>query len=246
MHVFPGILYPFFGTALGAAAVLVQRDRQSHRLRDGLLAFAAGIMLAASIWSLLLPAIAQAAALGAFRFIPALLGLWFGVLLLCPKRRVRVSAGAQQNTRRMILAVVLHNIPEGMAVGVAYAALQSPAAGISEAAAFALSLGIAIQNLPEGAIISLPLHAEGMGKGRAFLLGVLSGAVEPAAALLVFLAANLATALLPVFLGFGAGAMLYVVLHELLPALRCGEAPAGTLQILLGFSLMLALDCAFS
>ena len=243
-----GLSLPFFGTTLGAFAVLFLRRHGGLRLQSALLSLAAGIMAAASVWSLLLPALAQASALGRLCFLPVLLGFWLGVLLLCPRPKRGDAAepvSRLQRTRRMVLAVILHNIPEGMAVGVAFAAVLRGAAGVSLASAMALSLGIAIQNVPEGAIISMPLHAAGLSRGRALWRGVLSGVVEPLAALATLAAAELAGVLLPWLLGFAAGAMLFVTVLELLPSSE-DRRLSGALWFCVGFCLMMALDCAFS
>ena len=208
MGAFWGILIPFLGTSLGAASVFFMKDALSDGVQRALTGFAAGVMVAASVWSLLIPAIEQAAGMGKWSFVPAAAGFWIGVLFLLALDHViphlhRNSASAEgpksrlQRTTMMVLAVTLHNIPEGMAVGVVYAGWLSGSAQITAAGALALSLGIAIQNFPEGAIISLPLRAEGAGRGRAFAGGVLSGIVEPIGAMLTLLAAQLIVQALP-------------------------------------------------
>ncbi len=195
MEVVRGILIPFLGTSLGAACVFFMRGRLNAMVQRALTGFAAGVMVAASVWSLLLPAIDQSAAMGPLAFLPAAAGFWLGVLflLLLDKVVPHLHTGLDEEegprntlarTTKLVLAVTIHNLPEGMAVGVVYAGLLQGQAGISAAGALALALGIAIQNFPEGAIISMPLRAEGTGKGRAFAYGVLSGAVEPVGALL--------------------------------------------------------------
>ena len=246
-----GILLPFLGTSLGAACVFFLRGELRESVRGALAGFAAGVMTAASVWSLLLPAMEQTGFLGRWSFVPAAAGFWAGVLLLAVLDRLaRRLSGAEKaippRTSLMILAVVLHNVPEGMAVGVVYAGYLAGQSGITAAGALALALGVAIQNFPEGAIVSLPMRAEGVPRGRAFGLGVLSGAVEPAGALLVLLAARILTAALPVFLGFAAGAMLCVVVEELVPEMHSGASRAGSLWFSAGFVLMMALDCALS
>ena len=189
MEAFYGILIPFLGTSLGAACVFFLKKTLSDAVQRALTGFAAGVMVAASVWSLLIPAIAQSAALGRWSFLPAVLGFWVGILFLLALDHIIPHLHAKsgqaegpksrlQRTTMMVLAVTLHNIPEGMAVGVVYAGYLSGQAQITAAGALALSLGIAIQNFPEGAIISMPLHAEGMGKGRAFADGVISGTTE--------------------------------------------------------------------
>ncbi len=256
MGAFWGILIPFLGTSLGAASVFFMKDALSDGVQRALTGFAAGVMVAASVWSLLIPAIEQAAGMGKWSFVPAAAGFWIGVLFLLALDHViphlhRNSASAEgpksrlQRTTMMVLAVTLHNIPEGMAVGVVYAGWLSGSAQITAAGALALSLGIAIQNFPEGAIISLPLRAEGASRGRAFAGGVLSGIVEPIGAMLTLLAAQLIVPALPYLLSFAAGAMLYVVVEELIPEMSQGaHSNTGTLFFALGFSVMMILDVA--
>ena len=228
----------------------------NDRVQRALTGFAAGVMIAASIWSLLIPAIEQSAQMGGLSFLPAFVGFWVGVLFLLVLDHVvpHLHANSQQaegpksqlrRTTMMVLAVTLHNIPEGMAVGVVYAGFLSGSTQITAAGALALSLGIAIQNFPEGAIISMPLRAEGMEKGRAFLGGVLSGVVEPIGAVLTILAARHVVPALPYLLSFAAGAMLYVVVEELIPEMSQGEhSNIGTVFFAVGFSLMMVLDVA--
>ena len=251
-----GILIPFLGTSLGAACVFFMKQSLSDRLQRSLTGFAAGVMVAASVWSLLIPSIEQSAALGAFAFVPAAVGFWAGILFLLALDHIiphlhQNSGQAEgpksrlQRTTMMVLAVTLHNIPEGMAVGVVYAGYLSGSAQITAAGALALSLGIAIQNFPEGAIISMPLRAEGMGKGRAFWGGVLSGVVEPIGAVLTILAARHIVPALPYLLSFAAGAMLYVVVEELIPEMSQGDhSNIGTVFFAVGFSVMMVLDVA--
>lgn len=256
MEAFYGILIPFLGTSLGAACVFFLKKTLSDAVQRALTGFAAGVMVAASVWSLLIPAIAQSAALGRWSFLPAVLGFWVGILFLLALDHIIPHLHAKsgqaegpksrlQRTTMMVLAVTLHNIPEGMAVGVVYAGYLSGQAQITAAGALALSLGIAIQNFPEGAIISMPLHAEGMGKGRAFADGVLSGIVEPIGAVLTILAAKMIVPALPYLLSFAAGAMLYVVVEELIPEMSQGRhSNIGTICFALGFGLMMVLDVA--
>ncbi len=253
---FYGILIPFLGTSLGAASVFFLRQSLGDHIQRALTGFAAGVMVAASIWSLLIPAMDQSASLGRLAFFPAAVGFWLGILFLLLLDHIiphlhRNSEQAEgphsqlQRTTMMVLAVTLHNIPEGMAVGVVYAGYLSGTAQITAASALALSLGIAIQNFPEGAIISMPLRAEGMGKGRAFWGGVLSGIVEPIGAVLTVLAAGIIVPALPYLLSFAAGAMLYVVVEELIPEMSQGEhSNIGTVFFAVGFSLMMVLDVA--
>ena len=254
--IFWSLLTPFFGTALGAACVFFLKKGLGDRVQRGLTGFASGVMVAASIWSLLIPAMEQSAGVGGWAFLPAVTGFWAGILFLLGldhliphlHQRSQQAEGPRTQLQRstmMVLAVTLHNIPEGMAVGVVYAGLLSGEGQITMMAALALSLGIAIQNFPEGAIISMPLRSEGMGKAKAFAGGVLSGAVEPVGALLTILAAGLVVPVLPYLLSFAAGAMLYVVVEELIPEMSQGEhSNVGTLAFALGFTLMMALDVA--
>ena len=251
-----GILIPFLGTSLGAACVFLIRRQLSDAVQRILTGFAAGVMVAASVWSLLIPAIEQAAQMGTLSFFPAFAGFWGGVLFLLGldhliphlHARSNQTEGPEswlQRTTMMVLAVTLHNIPEGMAVGVVYAGLLSGSTQITTAGALALSLGIAIQNFPEGAIISMPLRAEGESKGKAFLGGGLSGIVEPLGAALTILAARLIVPALPYLLSFAAGAMLYVVVEELIPEMSQGKhSNIGTIAFAAGFSVMMALDVA--
>ena len=256
METFYGILIPFLGTSLGAACVFFMKQSLSDTVQRSLTGFAAGVMVAASVWSLLIPAISQSAAMGNLAFLPAFLGFWIGILFLLaldhiiphlhPKSgQVEGPKSQLQRTTMMVLAVTLHNIPEGLAVGVVYAGYRAGSAQITAAGALALSLGIAIQNFPEGAIISMPLCAEGMKKGKAFVGGVLSGVVEPVGAVLTVLAASRIIPALPYLLSFAAGAMLYVVVEELIPEMSQGDhSNIGTVFFAVGFSLMMVLDVA--
>ena len=256
MEAFWGILIPFLGTSLGAACVFFMKRTLSDMVQRSLTGFAAGVMVAASVWSLLIPAMEQSAGMGNLSFVPAVAGFWIGILFLLgldhivPHLHVKSgqTEGPKSQLRRttmMVLAVTLHNIPEGMAVGVVYAGYLSGSAQITAAGALALSLGIAIQNFPEGAIISMPLRAEGMKKGKAFCGGVLSGVVEPIGAVLTILAAQLVVPALPYLLSFAAGAMLYVVVEELIPEMSQGShSNIGTLFFAVGFSIMMMLDVA--
>ena len=224
MVIFCGVFFPFFGTVLGAACVFFTKCSLGLQAQRALTGFAAGVMVAASIWSLLIPAMEQAADMGKGAVIPAVAGFWFGILFLLILDRLipHLHRNTEQpegvksgfgRTTMMLLAVTLHNIPEGMAVGVVYAGFLAGNGEITSAGALALSLGIAIQNFPEGAIISMPLRAEGMKKERAFLSGVLSGIVEPLGAVLTIMAAQFVVPALPYLLSFAAGAMLYVVVE---------------------------------
>ena len=256
METFLGILIPFLGTTLGAACVFFMKKSLGDLVQRSLAGFAAGVMVAASIWSLLIPAIEQSEDLGKLSFLPAFIGFWVGVLFLLMLDRLipHLHVGSDQTegpksklgrTTMMVLAVTLHNIPEGMAVGVVYAGYLTGNAHITLMGALALSLGIAIQNFPEGAIISLPLRSEGMGKMKAFAGGVLSGIVEPVGAVLTIMAAGLIVPALPYLLSFAAGAMIYVVVEELIPEMSAGEhSNIGTIFFAVGFSLMMILDVA--
>lgn len=251
-----GILLPFWGTSLGAACVLCMRDRLHPAVERILTGFAAGVMTAASIWSLLLPAIEQAHALGRWSFMPAAAGFWGGIFFLLlldcaiphlhrDSEKPEGPKTALKKTTMMVLAVTLHNIPEGMAVGVAFAGWITGNQTLTLAGAFALSVGIAIQNFPEGAIVSMPLRAEGMGKWKACYYGALSGAVEPLTAILTVLAAGLVTPALPYLLSFAAGAMIYVVVEELVPEMSEGtHSNLGTIFFAAGFTVMMVLDVA--
>lgn len=254
--VFYGILIPFLGTSFGAACVFFMKKEMGDRLQRMLTGFAAGVMVAASIWSLLIPAMEQVSDMGKLAFVPAVAGFWCGILFLLlldhiiphlhrNSQRAEGPRSQLKRTTMLVLAVTLHNIPEGMAVGVVYAGYLAGNTQISAAAAMALSLGIAIQNFPEGAIISMPLRAEGTGKPKAFLGGVLSGIVEPIGAILTILAAGLIVPALPYLLSFAAGAMLYVVVEELIPEMSQGEhSDVGTIFFAVGFSVMMMLDMA--
>ena len=255
-HVLAELLLPFVGTALGAGCVFFLKKGLDLMVRRALTGFAAGVMVAASVWSLLIPAMEQAADMGRRAFLPAVAGFWMGVLFLLALDRTipHLHQGGDEpegprtrlrRTTMLVLAITLHNIPEGMAVGVVLAGWMAGDETISLTGALALSIGIALQNFPEGAIISMPLRAEGAGKKRAFLYGVLSGVVEPLAALLTILAAGLILPALPYLLSFAAGAMLYVVVEELIPEASEGEhSNLGTLAFAAGFTVMLALDVA--
>ncbi len=251
-----GLLIPFLGTALGAGCVFFLKKDLKISIQRALSGFAAGVMVAASIWSLLVPAIEQEAPRGQLAFLPAFIGFWLGILFLLLLDHViphlhrsidQVEGPRSRLTRTamMVLAVTLHNIPEGMAVGVVYAGLVNGSANITAGGALALALGIAIQNFPEGAIISMPLYAEGQSKPKSFVLGVLSGAVEPLFGALTILIAGLVVPAMPYLLSFAAGAMLYVVVEELIPEMSAGaHSNIGVTAFAAGFSLMMALDVA--
>lgn len=243
-----GILIPFLGTSLGAGCVFLMRKTFDETVQKLLNGFAAGVMMAASVWSLLIPAMEQSAKLENYAFVPAVTGMWAGILFLlfldkrmpqvlmtCARRREREPG--RRKAAMVVLAVTVHNIPEGMAVGVAFAGWLSNRTSMTMAGVFALAVGIAVQNFPEGAIISLPLRGEGMSGKKAFACGVLSGAVEPAAAVVTICATGFIVPLLPYLLSFAAGAMLYVVVAEL-------RNDMGILFFFAGFSVMMILDVA--
>ena len=248
-----GVLIPFLGTGLGAAMVFFLKKQLSFGVSKALTGFAAGVMTAASFWSLLQPALESSAHMGTLAFLPAAVGFLIGMGFLLAldmvtphmhmdKQHEGPKSGLKRTTK-LILAVTLHNIPEGMAVGVVYAGFLAGERGITAAGALALALGIAIQNFPEGAIVSMPLMAEGMSKKKTFLMGVLSGAVEPVAAAVTLLAAGLVTPVMPYFLAFAAGAMMYVVVEELIPEMSEGKhSNIGTIAFSLGFVVMMILD----
>ena len=256
MEAFYGILIPFLGTSLGAACVFFMRKTLSDGVQRALTGFAAGVMVAASVWSLLIPAIEQSSDMGGWSFVPAFVGFWVGVLFLLLLDHIiphlHAKSGQQEGPQSqlaratmLVLAVTLHNIPEGMAVGVIYAGFLSGNTQITAASALALSIGIAIQNFPEGAIISLPLRAEVESKWKAFGGGVLSGVVEPIGAVLTLLMAQLIVPALPYLLSFAAGAMMYVVVEELIPEMSQGKhSNLGTVFFAVGFTLMMVLDVA--
>ncbi len=254
LNIAKGLLIPFLGTSLGALCVLFMKREMNDQVRKALTGFAAGVMVAASVWSLIIPSINQSEAMGKMAFVPAAVGFWLGILFLLfldtvtphlhmnsdepegPKSNLK-------NTTKLVLAVTIHNIPEGMAVGVVYAGLLAEQSEITMLGALALSLGIAIQNFPEGAIVSMPLRSQGMSRRKACLYGIASGAVEPVAALITILLSSILVPILPYFLSFAAGAMLYVVVEELIPEMAEGKhSNIGTLMFAAGFSIMMILD----
>lgn len=238
-----GILLPFFGTALGSSAVFFMKKNHRAAFTDCLSGFAGGVMLAASVWSLLLPAIEKSKVMGSFSFLPSAVGFMLGIgfMLLC--EGLFEKAGNLKSKAITAFAVTVHNIPEGMAVGMVYAALLDGISSTSVAAALSLSLGIAIQNIPEGAIVSLPVFTSGKSKLRSFFYGALSGAVEPAAALVSLLLVSLCSSLLPYLLSFAAGTMVYVVMNELSQEMQSKKG-RGILFFALGFVIMMSLDVA--
>ncbi len=256
LKVIIGILIPLLGTTLGAGVVFFMKEEMSSQLRKILTGFAAGVMVSASFWSLLRPAVEESSGYGKLSFLPAAIGFLLGIgfLLLLdvitphvhmndqnegPQRR-----GMSHNTK-LFLAVTIHNIPEGMAAGVVFAGWLSGKASISITSALALSIGIAIQNFPEGGVVSAPLLAKGMSKGKTFLYGFLSGVVEPIAAIITIVATALVVPVLPYLLAFAAGAMIYVVVEELIPEMSQGQhSNSGTISFSLGFVIMMILDIA--
>ena len=255
-----GLLIPFLGTSLGSACVLFMKKKLDARLQKGLSGFAAGVMIAAAVWSLLIPSMNQAGeqGLGKLAFVPAVIGFCLGMLFLLlldvviPHMHLNETVeGPKSNlskTTMMVLAVTLHNIPEGMAVGVLYAGWLTGAVHVSSSAALALAIGIAIQNFPEGAIISMPLHSKGLSKIKSCWYGILSGIVEPAAGFVTIVLAQFIIPVLPYLLSFAAGAMIYVVVEELVPEMAADEnekhSNTGTIMFMIGFSLMMMLDVA--
>ena len=251
-----GLLIPFLGTTLGSAMVFLMKNKMNTKVQKLLLGFASGVMIAASIWSLITPSIEMAEEQGIVSWIPAAIGFLFGIIFLLvldsiiphlhlnSKKPEGIKAKLK-NTTMMVLAVTLHNIPEGMAVGVVFAGVLAQNTTITLAGAFALSIGIAIQNFPEGAIISMPLKNEGMSKPKAFLYGTLSGIVEPIGAIITILLTGIVTPILPYLLSFAAGAMIYVVVEELIPESQAGEhSNIGTIGVAIGFVIMMILDIA--
>lgn len=254
MNLILGVMIPFIGTTLGAACVFFMKNNLNPLIQKGLLGFASGVMVAASVWSLLIPSLDMSEAMGTMSFIPAVVGFILGIVfLLCMDRMIphlhlnseepEGMKSSLKKTTMLVLAVTLHNIPEGMAVGVVFAGLLTGESQITMAGAFALAIGIAIQNFPEGAIISLPLKNEGNSRKKSFLYGTLSGIVEPIAAFLTILMASIVTPILPYLLSFAAGAMIYVVVEELLPEASEGHhSNISTIGFAVGFLIMMVLD----
>lgn len=256
MQIVVGLLIPFLGTVLGSAMVFLMKDAINKKLEKLLLGFASGVMIAASVWSLIIPSIDMAEQQGITPWIPASIGFLFGILFLLildsiiPHMHLEDDKpegirSTLKKTTMLVLAVTLHNIPEGMAVGVIFAGAITGNTGITIAGAFALAIGIAIQNFPEGAIISMPLKSEGLSKAKSFLYGALSGIVEPLGAIITILLTNLVLPILPYVLSFAAGAMIYVVVEELIPESQTGEhSNIGTIGVAVGFVIMMILDIA--
>ncbi len=259
MNIVIGILIPFIGTSLGAACVYAMKKEISKKVNKILLGFASGVMIAASIWSLIIPSINMSSGMGKLAFFPAAIGIFLGVMFLFSLDKIIPHMHVDSNkaegikkyniskTTKLIFSVVLHNIPEGMAVGITYAAVINDGSAVNFAAAIALSLGIAIQNFPEGAIISMPLKSEGLGKNKSFIYGVLSGIVEPIAAAITILFSSFITPLMPYLLSFAAGAMIFVVVEELIPEAAVDNASdISAIAFSLGFIIMMILDVALS
>lgn len=251
-----GLALPFLGTTLGAAMVFFLKKDMSTKLQKALLGFASGVMIAASVWSLIIPAIEMTEEAGGIAWLPSAVGFMGGVVFLLVLDSIiphlhfnsdkpEGKKAHLQKSMMLILAVTLHNIPEGMAVGVVLAGMTSGNGAITTAGAFALAIGIAIQNFPEGAIISMPLLSTGISKPKAFLYGFMSGAVEPIGAIITILITALIVPVLPYILAFAAGAMIYVVIEELIPEAQSGEhSNIGTIGAAIGFTLMMILDVA--
>ena len=257
MNIVIGILTPLIGTTLGAACVFIMKKEINELVNKGLIGFAAGVMVAASVWSLIIPSINMSSDMGNFAFIPAAIGIVVGIAFMLLLDRIiphlhynndkpeGLKSEKIRKTTMLVLAVVLHNIPEGMAVGVVFAGVISQNSLITLSGALALSIGIAIQNFPEGAIISMPLRSEGMSKFKSFSYGFLSGVVEPIGALLTILFSSTITPLMPYLLSFAAGSMIYVVVEELIPESSIGEhSNIGTIGFAAGFVIMMILDVA--
>lgn len=250
------LIIPFLGTALGSAMVFFMRNQMSPKVEKILLGFASGVMIAASVWSLIIPSIDMSEKMGRFSWVPAALGFLVGIAFLLGLDKLIPHLHKDSDspegvktslskTTMLVFAVALHNLPEGMAVGVTFAGAMMGNEGVTFAGAFTLALGIAIQNIPEGAIISMPLCTEGMSKGKSFVSGVLSGVVEPIGAIVTILLAKQMTAILPYLLSFAAGAMFYVVVEELIPQTQSGEhSDLGTIGAAAGFVIMMVLDVA--
>ena len=249
LEILGGVLLPLLGTTLGAACVFFIKRSLGSRLHEALCGFSGGVMIAASVWSLLIPALEQKSSVfgGYLSFLPALIGLWLGILFLILADALFIASEPQDlsKNRMLTLSVTLHNLPEGMAVGVIYASMLATGRFDDLGIALALSLGIAIQNFPEGAIISMPLASNGMSRSRAFIYGMLSGVIEPIGAAAALLALSFVSPLLPYLLGFAAGAMIYAVIRELCPIATHDESSRlGVICFAIGFSLMMALDVA--
>lgn len=257
MNIFWGIMIPFIGTTAGAGCVYFMKNKMNDLVQKILLGFASGVMVAASVWSLLIPAMDMSQDMGKLAFIPASVGFLLGIVFLLALDKLvphmhldNEKEGPQSHLKKstmLVLAVTLHNIPEGMAVGVIFAGLASGSQGVTFAGALALSIGIAIQNFPEGAIISMPLKSSGLSKNKSFIYGMLSGVVEPIGAAITVLMASYVVPILPYLLAFAAGAMIYVVVEELIPEASQGKhSNVATIGFAIGFVVMMILDVALS
>ena len=258
MELYIGLAIPFLGTTLGSAMVFLMKNKINSKIEKLLLGFASGVMIAVSVWSLLIPSIDMAKDQNVVGWVPAAVGFLLGIVFLLildsiiPHLHLHTDKpegikAKIEKTTMMVLAVTLHNIPEGMAVGVVFAGALAQNSAITLSGAIALAIGIAIQNFPEGAIISMPLRSEGISKTKAFLYGTLSGIVEPIGAILTIVLTNIVVSILPYFLSFAAGAMIYVVVEELIPESQTGEhSNIGTIGVAIGFVIMMILDVALS
>lgn len=256
MQLLIGLIIPFLGTMLGSSMVFLMKHKMNIKIEKILLGFASGVMIAASIWSLIIPAINMAEEQGKVAWVPAAIGFLLGIVFLLvldssiPHLHLETNKpegikSKLKKTTMMLFAVTLHNIPEGMAVGVTFAGVFMGNTGITLTGGLALACGIAVQNFPEGAIVSMPLRSEGLSRTRAFLYGTISGIVEPIAAIITILLANAIIPLLPYLLSFAAGAMIYVVVEELIPESQAGEhSNIGTIGVAIGFVIMMILDVA--
>lgn len=239
-----GILIPFFGTNLGSSFVFFMKKNLNEKFRKIIVGFAAGVMIAASIWSLIIPSVEMASSLNSMKWVPATIGLVLGFIFLIIINKIaeKIENG-KKNFNMLIFSVTLHNIPEGMAVGVCFAGFLSGNNTIILAEAMVLSIGIAVQNIPEGAIISMPLKMKGISRRKAFICGMLSGIVEPIAAIFTILLTNIVVPILPYLLSFAAGAMMYVVVQELIPDMNSDKkSNMGIMGLMIGFIIMMVLD----
>lgn len=258
MNIMWALLIPIFGTVLGAGCVFFMKKQINTKIQKTLLGFAAGVMIAASVWSLIIPAIEMSSSMDKFAFIPAVVGLIIGIgfLFLLDRLIPHLHIDSKEpegpkshfkKTTMLVLAITLHNIPEGMAIGVTIAGVLTGSSAVTFAGALVLAIGIGIQNFPEGAIVSMPLMSEGMTRKKSFLYGIISGIVEPIASLLTILFATFVIPILPYMLAFAAGAMIYVVVEELIPEASAGEhSNLGTIGFSIGFIIMMVLDVALS
>ena len=245
-----GILVPFLGTSLGSSFIFFLKNNINQKIQKIIVGFAAGVMIAASVWSLIIPSVEMAEKQNIIKWLPVTVGLIFGIIFLILINKLADKIESKKNGKKLnmlLFSVTLHNIPEGMAVGVCFAAFMSNSAEIGIIEAMLLAIGIAIQNIPEGAIISMPLKLKGMESKKAFIYGVLSGLVEPIAAIITIFLINIIVPILPYLLSFAAGAMIYVVVEELIPEMHNGDkSQLGVIGFSVGFIIMMLLDIAFS